>query len=344
MNSAETNQEVQTMDTRGRALRDLRISLTDRCNLRCRYCMPKEIFGPDYEFLKKSEWLSFEELEVIVRVFLELGVRKIRLTGGEPLLRKGLVDFVGRLNAMGEIDDLALTTNGLRLADHAEALVEAGLPRVTVSLDGLDPSIVGAMNGMGLGPEKVLQGIDRARAAGLKVKVNMVVQRGVNDGEIIPMAAYFKERGVSLRFIEYMDVGNHNGWKMEEVVSGRDILNRLSQHFDLEPVDLSSGQQVAKTYRYADGSAEIGLITSVTQPFCGGCTRARISADGQLYTCLFASQGMDLKGMIRHPDSSDDLLRERLRARWQVRDDRYSEDRFLATEARKKVEMSYIGG
>lgn len=331
-------------DRRGRGVTDLRISLTDRCNLRCTYCMPKEVFGPDYVFLKKAEWLRFTELDSIVEAFVQLGVRKIRLTGGEPLLRPGLVKYIHGLQRFPEIEDIALTTNALRLAEKVSDLKEAGLKRVTVSLDALDPEIGGRMNGRGIAPKVVLAGIDAALAAGLGVKVNMVVERGVNDGEVLPMARYFKDLGVTLRFIEFMDVGNCNGWKLERVVSGREIVDRIHAEFPVEPVDLTSAAEVAKRYRYTDGSAEFGLITSVTQPFCGGCTRARISADGKLYACLFAHEGLDLKQYLRSEDYSEAGLLNLLGAAWQVRDDRYSELRSSQTNPGGKVEMSYIGG
>lgn len=331
-------------DKRGRGLTDLRISLTDRCNLRCTYCMPKEVFGADYEFLRKSEWLRFSELDDLVEGFVQLGVRKVRLTGGEPLLRPGLDKYIHGLKHLHKIEDVALTTNGLRLAERVGELKEAGLDRITVSLDALDPEIAGKMNGRGIAPRAVLSGIAAAQHEGFEVKINMVVERGVNDGEILPMARYFKERGVSLRFIEFMDVGNHNGWKMERVVSGREILDAIQSEFAVEPVDLSSAQQVAKRYRYADGSAEFGLITSVTQPFCGGCTRARISADGKLYTCLFASGGLDLKKILRAANYDKAELFKMLSKHWGARDDRYSETRTDGGSTRDKVEMSYIGG
>lgn len=331
-------------DQRGRGLTDLRISLTDRCNLRCTYCMPKEVFGPDYAFLKKAEWLRFAELDSIVAAFVQLGVRKIRLTGGEPLLRPGLIKYIEGLQRFPEIEDVALTTNALRLAEKVGDLKDAGLKRVTVSLDALDPEICGQMNGRGIAPKVVLAGIDAALEAGLGVKVNMVVERGVNDSEILPMARYFKQLGVTLRFIEFMDVGNCNGWKLERVVSGREILAQIQAEFPLEPVDLTSAAEVAKRYRYTDGSAEIGLITSVTQPFCGGCTRARISADGKLYTCLFAHEGLDLKSYMRSETYSDPGLLDLLGKQWQGRGDRYSELRSSQTDAGGKVEMSYIGG
>ena len=331
-------------DQRGRGLTDLRISLIDRCNLRCPYCMPKEVFGPEYVFLKKDEWLRFTELDDLVAAFVQLGVRKIRLTGGEPLLRPGLSKYIHGLKKLHKIEDVALTTNGLRLAELVGELKEAGLDRLTVSLDALDPVIAGKMNGRGVAPKVVLSGIEAAQSADFPVKINMVVERGVNDSEILPMARYFKERGIMLRFIEFMDVGNHNGWKLERVVSGREILKQIQSEFAIEPVDLSSGREVAKRYRYADGSAEFGLITSVTQPFCGGCTRARISADGQLFTCLFASRGLDLKSYLRAEHYDSARLVEYLSAHWGRRDDRYSELRHTATAHKEKVEMSYIGG
>ncbi len=332
-------------DQHGRGLTDLRISLTDRCNLRCPYCMPKEVFGPDYVFLKKSQWLRFEELDQLVAAFVRLGVRKLRLTGGEPLLRPGLVKYIEGLRRFPEIEDVALTTNALRLAEKVDELKAAGLNRVTISLDALDPEIAGRMNGRGIAPDVVLAGIEAARRAGLGVKINMVVERGANEGEILPMARYFKERGIPLRFIEFMDVGNHNQWAMERVVKAREILERISEEFTVEPVDLSSKEQVAKRYRYTDGSGEFGLVTSVTQPFCGGCTRARISADGRLFTCLFASEGVDLKTWIREATRSPEDVLAKLSAIWGKRTDRYSEERGQqGTAPSKKVEMSYIGG
>jgi cyclic pyranopterin phosphate synthase len=306
--------------------------------------MPKEVFGPDYVFLRKSEWLRFTELDDLVEAFVRLGVSKIRLTGGEPLLRPGLAKYISGLKHLHRIEDVALTTNGLRLAERAGELRAAGLDRVTVSLDALDPEIAGRMNGRGIAPRAVLAGIAAAQHEGFEVKVNMVVERGVNDGEILPMARYFKERGVTLRFIEFMDVGNVNGWKMERVVSGREILEKIQSEYGVEPIDLSSSGQVAKRYRYADGSGEFGLITSVTQPFCGGCTRARISADGKLFTCLFASSGLDLKKFLRAEGYDKAALYDLLARHWSGRDDRYSELRSLESAQKKKVEMSYIGG
>lgn len=332
-------------DQHGRGLTDLRISLTDRCNLRCTYCMPKDVFGPDYVFLKKSQWLRFQELDQLVAAFVRLGVRKIRLTGGEPLLRPGLVKYIAGLREFPEIEDVALTTNALRLAGKVDELKGAGLSRVTVSLDALDPEIAGRMNGRGIAPEVVLAGIDAAQRAGLGVKINMVVERGVNEGEILPMARYFKERGIPLRFIEFMDVGNHNQWALERVVKAREILDRIREEFAVEPIDLSSKEQVAKRYRYADGSGEFGLVTSVTQPFCGDCTRARISADGRLFTCLFASEGVDLKTWLRERNRSPEDVFTKLAGLWGRRRDRYSEERGRPGSAPShKVEMSYIGG
>ena len=306
--------------------------------------MPKEIFGPDYVFLKKNEWLRFAELDDLVEGFVNLGVRKVRLTGGEPLLRPGLSKYIYGLKHQHQIQDVALTTNGLRLADKATELRDAGLDRVTISLDALDPEIVGKMNGRGIAPKSVFAGIEAAQAVGFLVKINMVVERGVNDQEILPMARHFKGRGVNLRFIEFMDVGNHNGWAMDRVVSGREILDIIQSEFKVEPLDVTSEKEVAKRYRYADGSGEFGLITSVTQPFCGGCTRARISADGKLYACLFASGGLDLRAFMRADDYDKAKLFELLSKHWGKRDDRYSELRTQLSKPRDKVEMSYIGG
>ena len=331
-------------DRLGRSVRDLRISLTDRCNLRCTYCMPREVFGPDYAFLKKHEWLRFEELHRIVAAMSELGVRKVRLTGGEPLLRPGLAKFIDSLRQFPAIEDIALTTNGLRLAERARELREAGLHRVTVSLDALDPDICGRMNGLGIAPKAAIAGIEEAVRCGFSVKLNTVVERGVNESEILPLARFAKNLGISLRFIEFMDVGNHNRWKMERVVSGKEILDCLLREFALDPVDLTSAQAVAKTYRHRGTAIEVGVITSVTQPFCGNCTRLRLSADGKLYTCLFASHGFDLRAFLRDERPAPQALASRLRELWRSRDDRYSEIRSEKNPAAHKVEMSYIGG
>ncbi len=331
-------------DNRGRTLTDLRLSLTDRCNLRCTYCMPKEIFGSSHVFLKKSQWLEFSELDELVEAFIKLGVRKVRLTGGEPLLRPGVSNFIQRLKEIHKIDDVALTTNGVRLNKHAKSLKNAGLERITISLDALDPEIAGKMNGLGVSPKFTLAGIEAALDLGFMIKVNMVVEKGVNESQILPMAHYCKDRGVILRFIEFMDVGNHNKWSIERVVSGSEILNRMRSEFDVEPIDLSSSQEVAKRYRYLDGSCEFGLITSVTQTFCGNCTRARISADGKLFTCLFSNNGLDLKTFLRSKEYNKSKLLNFLSKHWIQRDDRYSELRSEIVKPGKKVEMSYIGG
>lgn len=331
-------------DKKGRALKELRISLTDRCNLRCTYCMPKEIFGAKHVFLKKDQWLKFSELDDLVEAFVQLGVRKVRLTGGEPLLRKGLDKYIHRLKYFHKIDDIALTTNGVRLAEYAKSLKEAGLERITVSLDALDPQIAGKMNGLNVSPKATLAGIEVAIKLGFKIKVNMVVERNVNESEILPMARYFKKRGVILRFIEFMDVGNHNNWDIKRVVSGSEILNKIKSEFAVSPIDLSSSREVAKRYSYIDGSSEFGLITSVTQTFCGNCTRLRISADGKLFTCLFSSNGLDLKTFLRSKDYNKSNLLDLLSKHWIGREDRYSELRSLAVHSKKKVEMSYIGG
>ena len=331
-------------DNRGRALTDLRISLTDRCNLRCTYCMPREIFGSSHVFLKKSQWLNFSELDELVETFVKLGVRKVRLTGGEPLLRPGINNFIQRLKEIHKIDDIALTTNGVLLSKNARSLKNAGLERITVSLDALDPEIAGKMNGLGISPKSTLAGIEAALDLGFIIKVNMVVEKGVNESQILPMAHYFKDRGVILRFIEFMDVGNHNKWSMNRVVSGGEILNRIMSEFDVAPIDLSSSQEVAKRYRYLDDSCEFGLVTSVTQTFCGNCTRARLSADGKLFTCLFSNNGTDLKRFLRSKDYNKSKLLNFISKHWMKRDDRYSELRSEIVNIDKKVEMSYIGG
>jgi cyclic pyranopterin phosphate synthase len=327
-----------------RPLHDLRISLIDQCNFRCPYCMPKEIFGPDYAFLPRREMLSNEELIPLVRLFVRGGVRKIRLTGGEPLLRPGLADLIAALHALPGADDLALTTNGWLLERMSGDLAAAGLHRINVSLDSLDPEVFGRMNGRGLGPDAVLAGIDSAVAAGLEVKVNMVVQKGVNDGEILPMARHFRRRGLTLRFIEFMDVGNCNHWSLDQVVPALQIVEQLSADHPLEPLDPGYRGEVASRYRYQGTDTEIGLIASVTEPFCRDCHRARLSADGKLFTCLFATQGTDFKALLRSGASDEDLWRI-LQTTWEGRHDRYSEERFEAgAKLRRKVEMSYIGG
>jgi cyclic pyranopterin phosphate synthase len=333
------------VDTRSRPVRDLRISVTDRCNFRCTYCMPKEVFGREYEFLARDQLLTFEEIEQIARAFVRAGVRKLRLTGGEPLLRRGVEDLVARLAGIPGVDDLTLTTNGSLLGRKAGALKAAGLDRVTVSLDSMDDTVFMAMNDVGFPVQGVLDGIAAAAEAGLTpIKVNMVVKRGVNDDSVVEMARHFRGTGHIVRFIEYMDVGTTNGWRLDDVVSGREIVAAVDAVFPLEPVEASYRGEVAQRYRYCDGAGEIGVITSVTQPFCGDCTRARLSAEGQLYTCLFASSGTDLRAVVRS-GGGDEALDSTIAAVWSHRTDRYSEIRTSQTVAiRPKVEMSYIGG
>ncbi len=330
------------LDTFGRPLRDLRISVTDRCNFRCVYCMPKEVFGHDYRFLPRRELLSFEEIERVSRVFVGLGVHKLRITGGEPLLRRGLEELVGRLAALGDLD-VTLTTNGALLAQKAQALADAGLSRVTVSLDSLDDEVFRAMNDVDFPVARVLGGIDAAAAAGLPVKVNVVVKRGLNEDSVLDVARRFRGTGHTVRFIEFMDVGATNGWRMDDVVPAAEVVRTIGAEFPLEPVDAEYRGEVAQRYRYLDGDGEIGVIASVTQPFCGDCTRARISADGKLYTCLFAIRGHDLRAVLRS-GATDDELDDTIRAVWERRTDRYSELRTEKTSTLRKVEMSYIGG
>jgi GTP 3',8-cyclase len=330
-------------DTLGRPVRDLRISVTDRCNFRCVYCMPKEVFGRDYRFLERRELLTFEEIERTARVFAGLGVTKVRLTGGEPLLRRELevlVDFLARIPGL----ELTLTTNGSLLPQKAAVLAEAGLHRVTVSLDSLDDDVFRAMNDVDFPVERVLAGIEAAAAAGLgPVKVNMVVKRGLNEASVLPMARYFRGSGHILRFIEYMDVGHTNGWRLDDVVPAAEIVSRIDDEHPLEPLDANYPGEVARRYRYRDGCGEIGVIASVTQPFCGACTRARLSAEGRLFTCLFATKGFDVRGLLRG-GASDAELAEALSGVWRARADRYSEIRSAETLDLPKVEMSYIGG
>ncbi|MDP8958733.1 MAG: GTP 3',8-cyclase MoaA [Actinomycetota bacterium] len=329
-------------DTHGRPLRDLRISVTDRCNFRCTYCMPKEIFNREYQFLERELLLTFEEISRLVRLFAELGVEKIRLTGGEPLLRKDLERLVEMLASLGL--DLTMTTNGALLPRKAQALRDAGLSRVTVSLDSVDDRVFAAMNDVGFPVGGVLEGIEAAAAAGLRpVKVNAVVKRGVNDEGVVGMARHFKGTGHIVRFIEYMDVGHSNGWRLDEVVPARQIVAMIDAEMPLEPLEPNYPGEVAERWRYLDGSGEIGVIASVTQPFCGDCTRARISAEGSLYTCLFATEGHDLRSLLRGGASDGEIL-ERIATVWRERDDRYSEIRSSQTVALPKVEMSYIGG
>ncbi|MGB6223365.1 GTP 3',8-cyclase MoaA [Haloferula sp.] len=330
-----------TTDQLQRPLRDLRISVTDRCNFRCRYCMPSEVFGPNYAFLPKDEILRFEEIERIARALVPLGVSKLRLTGGEPLLRRGLDDLIGMLAAIEGIEDIALTTNGVLLAHHAEALALAGLKRVTVSLDALDPAIFAHMNGIGAKVDRVLAGIRAAQTYGLPVKVNAVVQRGVNEQEILPLARWAKENQLTLRFIEFMDVGESNAWQMEQVVPAAEILSVLESEFPLSSLPPTHSGETARRWQHADGSAEIGIIASVSQPFCRGCSRLRLSAEGKLFTCLFAAEGHDIRQMIRRLDQ-DTELQQAVASLWSARTDRYSEER--GQSDRPKAEMSYLGG
>ena len=329
------------MDRLGRGVRDLRISLTDRCNFRCRYCMPVEVFGPGYRFLPREDLLSFEEIVRLTRLLVPLGVEKVRLTGGEPLLRRGIEDLVAMLSSIDGVKDLAITTNGVLLAHHAEALALAGLNRVTVSLDAMDPEIFARMNGVGAKVDRVLAGINAAQTYGLKVKVNAVIQRGVNEGEVLPLARWAKSQGVDLRYIEYMDVGETNGWKLAEVVSAAELLEILSTEFDLAPRDPAYRGEVAAHWRHRDGAGEIGVIASVTRPFCRDCQRLRLSADGKFFTCLFAADGHDIRGLLRG-EADDEVLKAAVHGLWSVREDRYSEERGLVPHP--KAEMSYLGG
>jgi cyclic pyranopterin phosphate synthase len=333
---------MSLVDTFGRPLRDLRISVTDRCNFRCVYCMPKEVFGRDHVFLGRDLLLTFEEIERVARVFVEAGVQKIRITGGEPLLRRDLPVLVEKLAALGPID-LTLTTNGALLARDASRLAAAGLSRVTVSLDSLDDAVFRAMNDVDFPVSSVLEGIDAASEAGLPVKVNVVVKRGLNDASLVDMARHFRQGSHTLRFIEYMDVGSTNGWRLDDVVPAAEIVAAVGEVFPLEPVEPEYRGEVARRYRYLDGAGEIGVIASVTQPFCGDCTRARLSADGQVYTCLFALRGHDIRGLMRE-GASDEELGAAIAAIWMPRNDRYSEIRTEATADLRKVEMSFIGG
>ena len=330
------------VDTRARPLRDLRISVTDRCNFRCTYCMPREVFDQSYRFLPHEALLTFEEIARIARVAVGLGVQKLRLTGGEPLIRKDLPRLVGMLSGLGV--DLALTTNGSLLAKQAKDLAAAGLKRITVSLDSLDDATFRAMNDADYPVARVLEGIAAAAKAGLgPIKVNMVVKRGTNDEGIVAMAEHFRGTGHIVRFIEFMDVGSTNGWRMDDVVPSAEVVRRISERYPLEPADAHYEGEVAERWRYKDGAGEIGVISSVTQAFCSTCTRLRLSTEGSLYTCLFAEQGHDLKRLVRG-GASDERLRDEIAAIWAERTDRYSEVRTAETARLRKVEMSYIGG
>ena len=331
-------------DKLGRRLHDLRISVTDRCNFRCTYCMPKEVFNAEYKFLQRSEILSFEEISRSVRVFAGLGVSKVRLTGGEPLLRKNIEILIADIATVKGVEDISLTTNGTALdAARARALKAAGLARITISLDALDQTVFEAISGGGFRVERVLAAIEHATAAGLPVKINMVVKRGVNDHQVLPMARHFHGSGQTLRFIEYMDVGTTNGWRMDEVFTAAEIIAAIDSEMSIKPLQPNYRGEVAQRWCYADGGGEIGVIASVTQPFCGDCSRMRLSAEGRLYTCLFAVHGHDLRRALRSGDC-DEALADWVSGVWCARDDRYSQLRNESTVPLKKVEMSYIGG
>jgi cyclic pyranopterin phosphate synthase len=330
-------------DILNRPLRDLRISVTDRCNFRCIYCMPKEMFGSDHLFLKRSEILSFEEIARLARIFAGLGVRKIRLTGGEPLVRHDLPSLVAMLSSIPDVD-LTLTTNGSLLARQAQALKDAGLKRVSVSLDSLDDAVFKVMNDVDFPVQKVLEGMNAAAEVGLSpIKVNMVVKRGLNESSILPMARFFREKGYILRFIEFMDVGNTNGWKLDDVVPATEIIRMINVEMPLEPLEPNYRGEVAERWRYKDGSGEIGVVASVTQAFCRDCNRARLSAEGKLYTCLFAVKGHDFRDLIRG-GATDEEISQKIARVWGRRADRYSEIRSENTIDLPKVEMSHIGG
>lgn len=333
-----------TLDKLQRPLKDLRISVTDRCNFRCRYCMPEEIFGPDYSFLSNDKILSFDEIERITRIFVSLGVRKLRITGGEPLLRRGLPKLIERLNKIDGVEDIGLTTNGSLLKKFAPDLYKAGLSRVTVSLDSLEEERFFYLNGNRSKVQRVLEGIQAAAEVGMKIKINMVVQKGKNEQDILQMAQYFKENKHILRFIEYMDVGNYNGWDLKEVVSKQEIVDTIHQVMPLERIEANYSGEVATRYRYIGSDEEIGIISSVTDSFCSSCTRARISAEGKLYTCLFASKGNDLRELLRSEHTDEDIT-DVVRDIWNNREDRYSDERLNHTNKKTipKIEMSHIG-
>ncbi|EJQ56555.1 MULTISPECIES: GTP 3',8-cyclase MoaA [Bacillus] len=336
-------QEMVT-DFFGRPLQDLRISVIDRCNFRCTYCMPAEVFGPDYAFLKDEFLLTFDEIERLAKLFVSIGVRKIRLTGGEPLLRKDLTKLIARLVKIEGLVDIGLTTNAIHLTKQAKALKEAGLHRVNVSLDAIDDDVFKDINGRNINTKPVIKGIMAAKEAGLDVKVNMVVKKGMNDHQVLPMAAYFKEQGITLRFIEFMDVGSTNGWNFDQVVTKQELIEMIHSVYPLEPAEAHYFGEVAKRYRYVGTNVEVGFITSVSESFCSSCTRARISADGKFYTCLFATEGLDVRELLRG-NLSDDELVSVIQNVWMNRKDRYSDERTEeSAKNRPKIEMSYIGG
>lgn len=337
-------EKIIIKDQLNRPLRDLRISVIDRCNFRCTYCMPAEKFGPDFAFLPKSELLTYEEIERLAKIFVSLGVEKIRLTGGEPLLRKDLPTLVKKLSEIEGLKDIGLTTNGVLLPKFAKELKDAGLLRVNISLDTLNSELFGQINGRGVGVDVILEGIKAAQDAGLGVKINMVVKKGLNDSEIVPMARFCKEQGLQLRFIEYMDVGSTNGWKMDDVVTKKEIYEMLKEHYLLEPVDPAYFGEVAKRYRYEGTNVDVGFIPSVSESFCSSCTRSRLSANGQIFTCLFNGEGHDIKEFMRK-DVTDEEIANRITSIWSGRKDRYSDERTEeSVKTRKKIEMSYIGG
>nr|WP_257008276.1 GTP 3',8-cyclase MoaA [Bacillus sp. FJAT-45350] len=332
------------LDKLERPLRDLRISVTDKCNFRCSYCMPAELFGSDYPFLQRKELLSFEEIERLTKIFVQsLGVRKIRITGGEPLMRRNLPELIHMIHEIDGVEDIAMTTNASLLPQYAIQLREAGLKRVSISLDSLDNELFKKINGRDVSVETVLAGIDAASNAGLQVKINMVVKRGMNEKEVVPMAKFFREKGPILRFIEFMDVGNTNEWKLDDVYSKQQIIEDINKVMPLSPISQNYTGEVAKRYKYNDSDGEIGVISSVTDAFCGSCNRARLSADGKLYTCLFSSVGHDIREPVRST-MTDIEVANYLQSIWNKRDDRYSEDREQLQATRKKVEMSHIGG
>lgn len=331
-------------DQLDRPLRDLRISVIDRCNFRCTYCMPADIFGDDFAFLPRSELLSYEEIERLAKIFVGLGVEKIRLTGGEPLLRKEMPVLVEKLSSLEGLKDIGLTTNGIMLPKYAKDLKKAGLLRVNVSLDTLNSELFGQINGRNVGVEPVLEGIKAAQNAGLGVKINMVVKKGLNDTEILPMAEFCKQQGLQLRYIEFMDVGSTNGWKMDDVITKKEIYELLKENYQLEPVNPNYFGEVAKRYRYVGTDVEVGFISSVSESFCSSCTRSRLSANGQIYTCLFNGEGHDIKEFMRKGVTDEDIA-NRIIHIWNGRKDRYSDERTAETiKNRKKIEMSYIGG
>ncbi|MBP1948708.1 GTP 3',8-cyclase MoaA [Virgibacillus litoralis] len=338
------NEGSPIKDHFGRSLKDLRISVIDKCNFRCTYCMPKEIFGKDHVFLSESELLSFDEIVRLAKTFAKLGVEKIRITGGEPLMRRNLDELIAQLTVIPGIKDIALTTNAVFLPKTAAKLKAAGLKRVNISLDAIEDEVFKQINGKGVVARPVLKGIEAAQEAGLEVKINMVAKKGMNESQVLPMARYFKGTNVILRYIEFMDVGNHNGWDLNNVITKKQIIDMIDKEMPLEPAEENYYGEVASRYRYKDGGGEIGVISSVSDSFCGTCTRIRLSADGKLYTCLFASSGFDIREKIRG-ELTDEQLEEEVTSLWGNRKDRYSEERSeQKNNNRKKIEMSYIGG